>query len=118
MSALPYRPTGDQPRGRGLADMLIEHDEIVAWAETRNATPIVIAQSRHPHEFARLSLRFPDEEPGALYEPVEWHRWFALFEDRGLSFVCRDREPDGSLSREFRLARRSRIPRQVARAAL
>src|SRR5690606_20573122 len=79
MSALPYRPTGDQPRGRGLADMLIEHDEIVAWAETRNATPIVIAQSRHPHEFARLSLRFPDEEPGALYEPVEWHRWFALF---------------------------------------
>lgn len=116
MSALPHRATGDHPHGRGLDDMLIDHAEIVAWAEARNAVPIVIAQSRHPIELARLSLLFPGEDPGVIFEPVEWHRWFALFEDRDLSFVCRDREPDGTLSREFRLARRSRLPRQVERA--
>lgn len=93
----------DRTRSEPATWLTSDPDEILAWAVTRNARPVLIPHSRHPLELGQVSLLFPGEDPRLVCHDISWRQWFELFETQRLCFVCRRREPDGSVSRDFQL---------------
>lgn len=59
------------------------HDEIKAWAESRNATPAVVTAQGEPTGILRFDFGYDNKD----LQHVEWEYFFKVFDDRELALL-------------------------------
>ena len=72
-----------------------DHSEIQKWVESRNGHPARVRESGGNGGILRVDFGEPEEG----LEPIEWDRFFEIFDDRKLAFLYQDKTEDGRESR-------------------
>lgn len=83
-----------------------EHDVIKEWAQHRDATPAMVAETEHD-EYSALRFDFPGFEEERL-EPVRWQEWQSRFDEQELEFVYQEHRSDEEVSYFYRLRKRGK----------
>lgn len=74
-----------------------DHDTIRRWAEARGGTPARVADTADAGGGGLLRLDFGASDAGL--DPIDWDEFFAIFDDRGLTFLYQ--EDEGSRFNKF-----------------
>jgi hypothetical protein len=87
----------------GSAIRTTDHEGIRRWAEDRGGLPTIV---KGTEGLLRIDFVRGKQSGGraASLEEVSWDRWFEIFDDNGLTFLCAN-EPD---SKFFKLVRATR----------
>jgi hypothetical protein len=94
--------------------VLIDHDEILQWAEERGAIPVHVKGTGGNGDVGILRLHFPGfSEEDEKLEPISWEDWFREFDQRNLALLVEDTTADGKRSNFNKL-----ISRETAETAL
>lgn len=99
-------PVDEQADPDGERLVTRSHHVIRRWAEERGALPATVAGDRARGSSRCLALPVPGCG-GRHLRRVSWDDWFATFEEEGLSFIFREKKPDGSRSNYFILENRT-----------
>jgi len=71
-----------------------DHSEIQKWIEARDGRP---ARVRDSGKGGILRVDFG--EPEEALEPIDWDRFFEIFDDRKLAFLYQEKTDSGGKSR-------------------
>lgn len=71
------------------------HDEIQKWIESRDGHPAKVRDSGGKGGILRVD--FGEQEEGL--EPIEWDKFFEIFDDRKLAFLYQEKTASGGKSR-------------------
>lgn len=94
---------GTQGRDQGLVTTK-DHDTIRRWAEDRHATPATARDPEDEPGIGVLRLDFGDGVEIEELTQIDWAKWFAAFDERGLTFAYDEgTRPDGSRTNYFHL---------------
>ncbi len=95
--------TEDEPERPGRSLVTTDHAVIQRWAQERDAVPATVEGSEHDDRPGVLRFDFPGGSGGGRLVQIDWDRWFATFDARGLNFIYQERRTDGRQSNFFRL---------------
>jgi len=86
-----------------------DHDEILAWAEPREAYAVKVVgkHEQAPDDFepelGALRLGFMGYVGEETTEPMMWDEFFTVFDERGLTFYYREVDDDGNPTNDYRI---------------
>jgi hypothetical protein len=101
---LQSQPTRDPSTGQGHEQSTLDHDEILAWANARNAVPATAEDSGEENLPNTLCFRFPWSMSDNL-RLIDWPTWFRAFENFRLRFIYLV-PADGRQTNDFQLQSR------------
>jgi hypothetical protein len=88
------------------ARMLVDHDEIRAWAEAREAIPSAVEATASDDDPGIIRLDFPGYSgEGSLY-PISWDDWFAKLDENDLALLVQDETSAGQRSNFNKIVKR------------
>jgi hypothetical protein len=99
-------------RSTAASRPLTDHDEILQWAEERNASPACVRGTGGGEDIGMIRLDFPGYSGERSLEHIEWDEWFQKFDDSGLALLVQDRTARGQKSSFNKL-----VSRQTAAGA-
>jgi hypothetical protein len=85
---------------------LVDHALIRRWAESRGARPSCVKGTEASDGSCMLRLDFPGYSGEHTLQPIEWERWFRVFDQRQLALIVEDKMADGTPSNFNKLVRR------------
>lgn len=91
------------------AHPLIDHDEIRAWAEARDAQPACVKRTGGKGDPGMIRLDFPGFSGKQSLAPISWDAWFMSFDDNGLALLVQDETARGQQSNFNKLVSRGAI---------
>lgn len=80
-----------------------DHEEIQKWAEGRQGKPAVVKDTAGADGILRVN--FPGFSEKSLDE-ISWEKFFKIFDDKKLAFLCQEKTKEGELSRFFKFVKR------------
>lgn len=93
--------------------VLIDHDEIRAWAEARGAKPATVSATLTDEEVGIIRLDFPGYTGAGSLETIEWDEWFAKFDESGLALIVEETTAAGENSNFNKLVRRESVEDEI-----
>ena len=88
------------------AKMLVDHDEIRAWAEQRGGKPSAVSSTASEDDPGIIRIDFPGYSgEGSLYE-ISWEDWFAKFDENELALMVQEKTADGVQSNFNKIVKR------------
>jgi hypothetical protein len=78
-----------------------DHDEIRRWAEAHGGRPAVVRGSEI------LRIDFPGGAADDELEPIDWDRWFEIFDRNDLALLYQEQQAGGEDSTFHKLVNRS-----------
>lgn len=72
-----------------------DHDEIRRWVEEHDGRPAIVRDTESPDGGGVLRIDFPGGAGGDELEPVQWERWFEIFEDNDLALLYQAKKASG-----------------------
>jgi hypothetical protein len=93
-------------RTKSQGDLIVDHDEIRQWVETRGGFPATVSGTERGSEAAGLlRIDFPGFSGEESLERIDWEEFFEKFDEANLAFLCDQRA--GSKFNKF-VARRNK----------
>jgi hypothetical protein len=77
-----------------------DHDEIRRWAEEHGGRPALVRGTEI------LRIDFPGGAGEEQLEPIDWERWFELFDRKGLALLYQEEKASGEDSTFHKLVDR------------
>jgi hypothetical protein len=88
---------------------LVDHTQIKRWVESRGAHPACVKGTEASDGSCMLRIDFPGYSGEHTLQPIEWDRWFKVFDERQLALIVEDRMADGTRSNFNKLIRRENV---------
>lgn len=83
-----------------------DHDEIRQWVEEHDGRPAIVRDTEESDGSGMLRIDFPGGAGEDDLDPVDWDRWFEVFEENQLAFLYQSKKASGEDSTFFKLVRR------------
>ena len=84
-----------------------DHEEIRRWAEERNGNPALVYKTKPEGTVSTLAIDFQEKRlHDDTLEPIDWEKFFELFEKRLLALQYDDKE-GGEKSLEYKIVGRT-----------
>ena len=74
-----------------------DHDTIRKWVEVRDGWPAVVSETRSDGS-AMLRIDFAYDGKDDRLEPIDWDKFFRIFDANGLTFLYQDEKEGGERS--------------------
>src|SRR5438105_5440683 len=87
----------------GTSHITTDHEEIRAWIEQRNGTPVEVSNPGGDPGGSFLQVEFPGYDRGEYASPISWDQFFQKFEERSLAFQYQEESASGSQTHFFKL---------------
>jgi hypothetical protein len=87
---------------------LTDHEEIMKWAEERNAKPSCVLGTGDEKDSGVLRLDFPGYSGEDSLQPISWDEWFHKFDENALALLVQDETASGKNSNFNKIVRRDR----------
>src|ERR1051326_1929313 len=93
-------------RNSASARPLTDHDEILRWAEERNARPACVRDTANNGDVGMIRLDFPGYSGGQSLDELSWDDWFQKFDESNLALLVQDETAGGQKSNFNKLVSR------------
>jgi hypothetical protein len=93
-------------RTKASAKPLIDHDEILRWAEQRNAKPACVRRTGAGNDVGMIRLDFPGYSGEGSLEEITWDDWFQKFDESNLALLVQEETARGQKSNFNKLVSR------------
>lgn len=93
-------------RTKASAKPLIDHDEILRWAEQRNAKPACVRRTGAGNDVGMIRLDFPGYSGEGSLEEITWDDWFQKFDESNLALLVQEKTARGQKSNFNKLVSR------------
>lgn len=80
------------------AQVTTDHEEIRRWVEARGGHPAQVKGTERGGS-ALLRIDYPGFSGADKLEPVEWDKFFEIFDENNLAFLYQEKTADGGESR-------------------
>lgn len=77
------------------AKMLVDHDEIRAWAEQRDGKPSAVTSTASDDDPGIIRIDFPGYSGEGSLSEISWEDWFAKFDENELALMVQEKTADG-----------------------
>lgn len=79
------------------------HDTIKKWVEERNGKPALVkGTGKSGKADGLLRIHFPQSGEEENLEPIEWDKFFTIFDENKLEFLYQEETKEGNKSRFFK----------------
>jgi hypothetical protein len=88
------------------AHPLTDHEEILEWAQERDAKPARVRGTGKRGDTGMIRLDFPGFSGAGSLQPITWGEWFKSFDENNLALLVQDRTARGVKSNFNKLVSR------------
>jgi len=95
----------------GKEKYTVNHDVVRRWVEHRSGRPAHIIGTENGLDKGGLYIAFEDEEPDIDIEPINWEKFFKLFEKNHLALLYETKTRSGAESQFYKFIDRTDVGR-------
>lgn len=94
--------------------VLTDHDEILQWAEEREACPAKVKGTGSSEDLGMIRIDFPKFGGKQALEPISWEEFFVKFDESGLALLVQEETASGERSNFNKLVKKETAKKKAA----